>query len=129
MNSFASNMASKNGARRLPLATGEEPAVDEHPLLFPSVLRHVAPFNEGNGHVIIYRFACQWTISHAGVSRKFRAVGDRTLARRRAGAVSFHAAKDRAARIPMDMVSAQDSMAWETQGAADRPRSRTPRRR
>ena len=85
MNSFASNTASKNGATTLPLATGAEPAVDEHPLLFPSVLRHVAPFNEG-----------QWTssqltdprasgrLSHSGFSRKFRSVRDRTLAARRA---------------------------------------------
>ena len=84
----------------LPLATGAEPAVDEHPLLFPSVLRHVAPFNEGNGHRHnLTDPRAGGRLSHAGFSRKFRAVRDRTLARRRAGAVSFHAAQNRTARV------------------------------
>ena len=30
-----------------PLATGEGAMVDQHPLLFPTVLRHVAPYEEG----------------------------------------------------------------------------------
>jgi 5,5'-dehydrodivanillate O-demethylase len=34
----------------LPYATGEGSQVDEHPLLFPTILRHVAPADDGKAH-------------------------------------------------------------------------------
>ena len=33
----------------LPVGTEEAPLVDEHPLLFPTTLRHVAPYENGKG--------------------------------------------------------------------------------
>src|SRR5262249_5438105 len=34
----------------LPVGTGEAPLTDDHPLLFPTTLRHVAPYEDGKGH-------------------------------------------------------------------------------
>lgn len=106
----------------LPLATGGEPAVDDHPLLFPTVLRHVAPFNEGSGHRHNLQIRVPVDDFHTQVFRvNFLPMESE---RSPAGApvpLRFVQLKTGPREYKMNMIPAQDSMAWETQGArADR---------
>jgi 5,5'-dehydrodivanillate O-demethylase len=98
-------------------ATGREAEVDEHPLLFPTVLRHVAPFEEGAGHrhnlqirVPVDDFHTQVFRVNFVPSNTDRSPGDRPVPFR------YTALKTGPREYKMNMVSAQDSMAWETQG-------------
>ena len=101
--------------------------MDEHPLLFPTVLRHVAPFNEGSGH----RHNLQIRVpvddhSYAGVSRKLCCRSDSETSPADAPVpLRFAQLKTGPREYKMNMVSAQDSMAWETQGPRDRPHAGT----
>jgi 5,5'-dehydrodivanillate O-demethylase len=108
----------------LPLATGEGPMVDAHPLLFPTVLRHVAPYQGGHRHNLQIRVPVD--DHHTQVFRVNFVPSDdeRSLPE---GAVPWRymALKTGPGEYKMNMVSAQDSMAWETQGAlADRTAER-----
>ena len=101
----------------LALATGSKPEVDEHPLLFPSVLRHVAPFDDGKSVRHNLQIRVPVDDHHTQV---FRAnfVPSETDRSPAAAPVPlrFTPLKTAAREYRLDMVSAQDSMAWETQG-------------
>ena len=91
---------------------------DEHPLLFPTILRHVAPYENGAGqrHNLQIRvpvddrhtqvFRVNFVPTEAEVSLPDAPVPWR-----------YTPLKDGPRAYRMNMVSAQDSMAWETQGA------------
>jgi 5,5'-dehydrodivanillate O-demethylase oxygenase subunit len=108
----------------LPLATGGDAAVDDHPLLFPTVLRHVAPFNEGSGHRHNLQIRVPVDDHHTQVFRvnflpmeSERSPADAPVPMR------FVQLKTGPREYKMNMIPAQDSMAWETQGAlTDRAR-------
>lgn len=106
----------------LPLATGGETAVDEHPLLFPSVLRHVAPYNEGSGHRHNLQIRVPVDDFHTQVFRvNFLPMDSETSPADAPVPLRFVQLKTAPREYKMNMVSAQDSMAWETQGPrADR---------
>jgi 5,5'-dehydrodivanillate O-demethylase len=102
----------------LPAAAGEEPAVDEHPLLFPTVLRHVAPYDEGSGHRHNLQIRVPVDDFHTQVFRvNFLPMDSERSPPEAAVPVRFVQLKTGPREYKMSMVSAQDSMAWETQGA------------
>jgi 5,5'-dehydrodivanillate O-demethylase oxygenase subunit len=106
----------------LPLATGEAPMVDEHPLLFPTILRHVAPYEGGKKHRHNLQIRVPVDDEHTQVFRVNFVPSD--LEKSPADAevpFRFSQLKTGPGKYDMSMVSAQDSMAWETQGyIADR---------
>jgi 5,5'-dehydrodivanillate O-demethylase oxygenase subunit len=106
----------------LPLATGEAPMVDEHPLLFPTILRHVAPYEGGKKHRHNLQIRVPVDDEHTQVFRVNFVPSDSEKSP--AGAevpFRFSQLKTGPGKYDMSMVSAQDSMAWETQGyIADR---------
>ena len=106
----------------LPLATGEAPMVDEHPLLFPTILRHVAPYEGGKKHRHNLQIRVPVDDEHTQVFRVNFVPSDSEKSP--AGAevpFRFSQLKTGPDKYDMSMVSAQDSMAWETQGyIADR---------
>ena len=84
---------------------------------FPRCLRHVAPFNEGNGHrhnlqirVPVDDFHTQVFRVNFVPSETERSPADAPVPFR------FTPLKTGPREYKMNMVSAQDSMAWETQG-------------
>ena len=110
----------------LPLATGGKPEVDEHPLLFPSVLRHVARFEGGKSHRHNLQIRVPVDDTHTQVFRvSFVPLDDERSPADAPVPWRFSQLKRGPRDYRMDMVSAQDSMAWETQGAlADRSREK-----
>jgi len=106
----------------LPLATGGEPAVDDHPLLFPTVLRHVAPFNEGSGHRHNLQIRVPVDDYHTQVFRvNFLPMDSERSPENAPVPLRFVQLKIGPREYKMNMIPAQDSMAWETQGScADR---------
>lgn len=93
------------------------PMVDQHPLLFPTTLRHVAPYEKGDGfrhnlqirvpvddtHTQVYR------ANFLATATEHSADADTTF--------QYSQLKNGPRQYDMKKVSAQDSMAWETQGA------------
>jgi 5,5'-dehydrodivanillate O-demethylase len=108
----------------LPLATGGDPAVDDHPLLFPTVLRHVAPFNEGSGHRHNLQIRVPVDDHHTQVFRvNFLPMESERSPADAPVPVRFVQLKTGVREYKMNMIPAQDSMAWETQGSrTDRTR-------
>jgi 5,5'-dehydrodivanillate O-demethylase oxygenase subunit len=106
----------------LPLATGGKPEVDEHPLLFPSILRHVAAYKDGKGHRHNLQIRVPVDDTHTQVFRVSFVPNDTDRSPADAEvAVRYSQLKTGAREYDMNLVSAQDSMAWETQGPlADR---------
>jgi 5,5'-dehydrodivanillate O-demethylase len=99
----------------LPLATGEGPKVDAHPLLFPTVLRHVAPYEGGHRHNLQIRVPVD--DHHTQVFRvNFVPSDDERSLPEAPVPWRYTALKTGPREYKMNMVSAQDSMAWETQG-------------
>jgi 5,5'-dehydrodivanillate O-demethylase len=102
----------------LPLATGGDPAVDDHPLLFPTVLRHVAPFNEGSGHRHNLQIRVPVDDHHTQVFRaNFLPMESERSPADAPVPVRFVQLKTGPREYKMNMIPAQDSMAWETQGS------------
>ena len=102
----------------LPLATGGEAAVDDHPLLFPTVLRHVAPFNEGTGHRHNLQIRVPVDDFHTQVFRvNFLPMESERSPADAPVPLRFVQLKTGPREYKMNMIPAQDSMAWETQGA------------
>lgn len=101
----------------LPYATGESSQVDEHPLLFPTILRHVAPTNEGKAHRHNLQIRVPVDDHHTQVFRVnfVPSPGEKAAADHE---VPFQLSqlKEGARGYNLRMVSAQDAMAWETQG-------------
>lgn len=101
----------------LTLATAGKPEIDEHPLLFPTVLRHVASYEQANGQRHNLQIRVPVDDHHTQVFRVNFVPSDRERSPADAP-VPFHfnALKTGPRQYKMNMVSAQDSMAWETQG-------------
>jgi 5,5'-dehydrodivanillate O-demethylase len=101
----------------LPLATGGKPEVDEHPLLFPSILRHVAPARDGKGHRHNLQIRVPVDDSHTQVFRVNFVPNDTERSPADAEVpLRLSQLKFGPRDYDMGLVSAQDSMAWETQG-------------
>ena len=94
------------------------PLVDQHPLLFPTTLRHVAPYQKGDGfrHNLQIRVPVDDTHTQVYRVNFLATAGDHSPAE---GDPTFHYSqlKTGVRQYDMTKVSAQDSMAWETQGA------------
>lgn len=102
----------------LPLATGGDTAVDDHPLLFPTVLRHVAPFNEGSGHRHNLQIRVPVDDHHTQVFRvNFLPIDSERSPANAPVPLRFVQLKTGPREYKMNMIPAQDSMAWETQGS------------
>ena len=100
--------------------------VDQHPLLFPTVLRHVAPYEEGSRQRHNLQIREPMDDRHTQVFRvNFVPADGETSPPDRPVPWRFTALKTGPRAYKMNMVSAQDSMAWETQGAlTDRTQER-----
>jgi 5,5'-dehydrodivanillate O-demethylase oxygenase subunit len=110
----------------LPVGTGEAPLVDEHPLLFPTTLRHVAPYAGGKAHRHNLQIRVPVDDTHTQVFR-VNFVPSEVEKSPAEVQVPFRYSqlKKGLREYDMGMVSAQDSMAWETQGAVtDRTQER-----
>ncbi len=106
----------------LPLASGDGPMVDEHPLLFPTILRHVAPYEGGKKHRHNLQIRVPVDDEHTQVFRvNFVPLDSEKSPADAEVPFRFSQLKTAPGKYDMSMVSAQDSMAWETQGyIADR---------
>ena len=101
----------------LPYATGKGSQVDEHPLLFPTTLRHVAPYDGGKAHRHNLQIRVPVDDHHTQVFRvNFVPSPNEKTAPDDEVPFQFSRLKDGPRGYNMRMVSAQDSMAWETQG-------------
>jgi 5,5'-dehydrodivanillate O-demethylase len=110
----------------LPVAAGENPMVDEHPLLFPTTLRHVAPDEDGKGHRHNLQIRVPVDDTHTQVFR-VNFVPSEVEKSPVETQVPFRYSqlKKGVGDYDLRMVSAQDSMAWETQGSiTDRTQER-----
>jgi 5,5'-dehydrodivanillate O-demethylase len=98
----------------------DPPRVDEHPLVFPTMLRHVSPADRGvrNGR---YRHNIQIRVplddTHTQVYRVnfIPSATDRSPADQDPP-YEYRPLKNPQGEYYLDIVSAQDAMAWETQG-------------
>ena len=110
----------------LPVATGEAPLIDEHPLLFPTTLRHVAPYENGRAHRHNLQIRVPIDDSHTQVFRVNFVPSDvEQSSPEMQVPLRYSQLKTGLRQYDMRMVSAQDSMAWETQGTiADRTEER-----
>jgi 5,5'-dehydrodivanillate O-demethylase len=109
----------------LPVAAGEAPLLDEHPLLFPTTLRHVAPYEDGKGHRHNLQIRVPVDDTHTQVFRvNFVPSLEKSSAKAQVP-FRYSQLKKGPREYDMRMVSAQDSMAWETQGTiTDRTQER-----
>jgi 5,5'-dehydrodivanillate O-demethylase len=105
---------------------GDPPMTDEHPLIFPTSLRHVA--RERKGGAAEYRHNLQIRVPIDDGHIKVYRVNFVPSTTERSPAdqdppFEYRPLKNEKGEYYMHIVSAQDSMAWETQGAiADRTR-------
>jgi 5,5'-dehydrodivanillate O-demethylase len=105
----------------------DPPMVDEHPLVFPTILRHVARDSKtGPNGEKLFRHNLQIRVPVDDEHIKVYRVNFVPMTGHRSPAdqdppYEYRPLKDENGDYFMDIVSAQDSMAWETQGAiADR---------
>ena len=92
--------------------------VDQHPLLFPTTLRHVAPYEKGNGFRHDLQIRVPVDDTHTQVYRvNFVAAATEHSAADADTPFQYSQLKNGPRQYDMKKVSAQDSMAWETQGA------------
>jgi len=110
----------------LPVGTGEAPLTDEHPLLFPTTLRHVAPYDNGKGHRHNLQIRVPVDDTHTQVFRANFVPSDIEKSPADAPVPFRYSQLKKGSRdYDLSMVSAQDSMAWETQGpVTDRTQER-----
>jgi 5,5'-dehydrodivanillate O-demethylase oxygenase subunit len=98
----------------------DPPMVDEHPLIFPTMLRHVS--NEVRGtREAVYRHNIQIRVPLDDTHTQVYRVNFIPSATERSPAdqdppLEYRPLKSPEGEYHMDVVSAQDSMAWETQG-------------
>src|SRR5262249_18589503 len=101
----------------------DPPKVDEHPLIFPTSLRHVTNDTARGGRSErMYRHNLQIRVplddTHTQVYRvNFIPTATEKSPANRDPPYEYRPLKDPDGNYYMDVVSAQDSMAWETQGA------------
>lgn len=95
---------------------GDPPLVDEHPLVFPTILRHVARFKGGGfRHNLQIRVPIDDT--HTQVFRvNFVPSSMERSPADQEPPFEYSILKSGERQYNMNIVSAQDSMAWETQG-------------
>jgi 5,5'-dehydrodivanillate O-demethylase len=98
----------------------DPPRVDEHPLVFPTMLRHVSPADRGvrNGR---YRHNIQIRVPLDDTHTQVYRVNFIPSATERSPAdqdppYEYRPLKNPEGEYYLDIVSAQDAMAWETQG-------------
>jgi len=110
----------------LPVGTAEAPLVDEHPLLFPTTLRHVAPYEDGKAHRHNLQIRVPVDDTHTQVFRvNFVPSNVEKSPAEVQVPFRYSQLKKGPREYDMRMVSAQDSMAWETQGVVtDRTQER-----
>ncbi len=103
-------------------ATGEGPQVDQHPLLFPTTLRHVAPYEEGKGQRHNLQIRVPVDDHHTQIFRvNFVPSTSEKSPPEAEVPWRYRQLKSAPRAYDLSIVSAQDSMAWETQGPlADR---------
>jgi 5,5'-dehydrodivanillate O-demethylase len=96
---------------------GDAPMVDEHPLVFPSILRHVARFKKDTGfrHNLQIRVPVDDTHTQVYRVNFVSNATDRSPADQDPP-FEHCALKGPDGRFNMTLVPAQDAMAWETQG-------------
>jgi 5,5'-dehydrodivanillate O-demethylase len=99
----------------------DPPLVDEHPLLFPTMLRLVTLADRGkkNGrhrHAIQFRLPVDDTHTQVYRVNFIPSATDRSP-ENQDPPYEYRPLKDEEGNYYMDIVSAQDAMAWETQGA------------
>jgi 5,5'-dehydrodivanillate O-demethylase oxygenase subunit len=99
---------------------GDPPQVDEHPLIFPSILRHVAKYKGGFRHNLQIRVPVDDTHTRVFRVSFVPSATDRSPVDDDPP-FEYSELKGPDGRFDMTMVPAQDAMAWETQGGlADR---------
>jgi 5,5'-dehydrodivanillate O-demethylase len=110
----------------LPVAAGENPMVDEHPLLFPTILRHVAPYEDGKGHRHNLQIRVPVDDTHTQVFRVNFVPSDVEKSPVESHVPFRYSQLKKGQRdYNLRTVPAQDAMAWETQGAiTDRTQER-----
>jgi 5,5'-dehydrodivanillate O-demethylase oxygenase subunit len=110
----------------LPVAPGENPLVDEHPLLFPTILRHVAPYEGGKGHRHNLQIRVPVDDTHTQVFRVNFVPSDVEKSPVESHVPFRYSQLKKGQRdYNLRTVPAQDAMAWETQGAiTDRTQER-----
>jgi 5,5'-dehydrodivanillate O-demethylase len=102
----------------LPVAPGENPLVDEHPLLFPTILRHVAPCGDSKGHRHNLQIRVPVDDTHTQVFRVNFVPLDVEKSPVEAHVPFRYSQLKKGQRdYNLSTVPAQDAMAWETQGA------------
>jgi 5,5'-dehydrodivanillate O-demethylase len=97
---------------------GDPPAVDQHPLVFPTILRHVSRLKQDGGG---YRHNLQIRVpvddTHTQVYRvNFLPSATERSPEDRDPPFEYCELKNRDGIYNMKLVPAQDAMAWETQG-------------
>jgi 5,5'-dehydrodivanillate O-demethylase len=101
--------------------------MDQHPLLFPNILRHVAHDRSGKGghrHNLQYRVPIDDNNTQVFMVNFVPEAGVHSPADA-AAPFSFVPMRNESGDYRLDMVLAQDVMAWETQGPVlDRTRER-----
>jgi 5,5'-dehydrodivanillate O-demethylase len=99
---------------------GEPAQVDEHPLVFPSILRHVAKYKGGYRHNLQIRVPVDDTHTQVYRVNFMPTATDRSPANEDPP-FQYAKLKGPDGRFDLSTVPAQDAMAWETQGGvADR---------
>jgi 5,5'-dehydrodivanillate O-demethylase oxygenase subunit len=99
----------------------DPPMVDEHPLIFPTMLRHVSNETRGKREAAVYRHNMQIRVPLDDTHTQVYRVNFIPSATERSPAdqdppYEYRPLKNAEGEYYMDVVSAQDSMAWETQG-------------
>ena len=102
----------------------DPPMVDEHPLLFPSILRHVAKLRDGGGFWHNLQIRVPVDDTNTQVYRvNFVPSSTERSPLDQDPPYEYSALKTPEGEYNMSVVAAQDAMAWETQGPiADRTR-------
>ncbi len=97
---------------------GDPPMVDEHPLVFPTILRHVASLKEDGGFRHNMQIRVPVDDTHTQVYRvNFVPSATARSPLDQDPPCEYCPLKTPGGEYRMNVVSAQDSMAWETQGS------------
>ncbi|MGE5539478.1 MAG: Rieske 2Fe-2S domain-containing protein [Gemmatimonas sp.] len=94
---------------------GEGPKIDQHPLLFPNVLRHVSRRGSSYEHNLQYRIPIDDTHTQVWAVR-FEPCDDVRMSADADAPVEPYPFRDAAGKYLLNKVLVQDSMCWESQG-------------
>ena len=96
--------------------TGGAPLIDQHPLLFPTTLRHVAPYKKDQGFRHNLQIRVPVDDTHTRVFRiNFVPTTSEKSPPNEDAPFEYSVLKSGEREYKWNMVAAQDSMAWETQ--------------